>query len=146
MAVKKTDAMHETYDREEPVTGSSDRGFGIVFACVFALLALYNLWHDGTAWRWLAAIALLFLALAFIRPRLLSPLNRAWTRLGMILYHVTNPIILGMIFFLFVTPLGLVMRLAGKDFLRRQIDPKAKSYWIRREPPGPPPDSMKNQF
>ena len=51
-----------------------------------------------------------------------------------------------MIFFVFVTPLGLVMRLAGKDFLHRQIDPKAKSYWIRREPPGPPPDSMKNQF
>ena len=100
----------------------------------------------ATRWPWLSAIALAFLLVSLARPQLLAPLNRAWTQLAMLLYYVTNPIILGLIFFLIVTPLGLLMRWAGQDNLHPRPDRTAKSYWIRRDPPGPPPETMKNQF
>ena len=79
-------------------------------------------------------------------PRALGPLHWLWQRLGLLLHKVTNPILLGLIFFGAVVPTGLVMRALGKRPLRLTFDPAAKSYWILREPPGPSPDSMKKQF
>ena len=92
------------------------------------------------------AIAMLFLVTATARPKLLSPLNRFWTLLGTILHRIANPILMGFIFFLVVTPIGLTMRLLGKRPLDLKFDPEAKSYWKKRDPPGPPPETMKNQF
>jgi hypothetical protein len=91
-------------------------------------------------------LAAAFLLVAFVYPRILGPLNRLWLKFGLLLYKVMNPLVLGLLFFVTIMPIGLFMRAMGKDFLRLRRDPDAKSYWIDRTPPGPPPQSMKNQF
>ena len=78
--------------------GSSDRSFGFVFATVFALIGLYNAWHHGRAWPWLALVAAGFLAVALIRPAVLAPLNRLWMKFGLLLAMIINPIVLGILF------------------------------------------------
>lgn len=137
---------HEDYSREEHVEGSSDRGFGQVFAGVFAILACLSLWNGSTTWHYTLPVAAAFLAVAYTVPRLLAPLNKLWMKFGLLLYKVMNPIVLGLLFFVTIMPIGLVMRAFGKDFLRTKLDRNAKTYWIERSPPGPPPQSMKNQF
>ena len=137
---------HEFGGHAAPAETSSDRSFGLVFAGVFALLAAYNWWHARAAWPLYLAVAFAFLALALLRPNVLSPLNRVWTKLGLVLGMIVSPIVLGLLFFLVVTPVGLLMRLMGKDPLRLRRDSGAGSYWIVREPPGPPGDSMGEQF
>jgi hypothetical protein len=87
-----------------------------------------------------------FLLLAGILPRALGPLNWLWTQFGLLLHKIVSPIVLGVLFFLVFTPLGLAMRLFGGDPLRLRFQPDAPSYWIERSPPGPAPDSLKNQF
>jgi hypothetical protein len=76
----------------------------------------------------------------------LNPLNRLWLKFGLLLYKIVNPIVLGLLFFATIAPIGLIMRLTGKDFLRLKLDREAKSYWIERAPPGPSPQSMRNQY
>ncbi|NKB20000.1 MAG: hypothetical protein GKS01_05580 [Alphaproteobacteria bacterium] len=141
---------HESFVRDEPVQGSSDRAFGIVFTVVFSLIGLW-LWlspmaRDPNAHWYALAIAAAFLLAALIVPRTLAPLNRAWMRFGLLLHKVVNPVIMGLVFFIAVTPTALIMRALGKDPLRRQLDKDAKTYWIDRAPPGPDPDSMPHQF
>jgi hypothetical protein len=138
--------LHETFDREEEVTGSSDRGFGFVFAGFFALVAIVRWWKEQGGAGWFAGAAVAMLALSLIRPSLLAPFNRLWTKLALLLSKVMNPVIMGILFFLVVAPIGLLMRLTGKRPLALGFDSAAKSYWIERNPPGPLPGSMKNQF
>ena len=129
-----------------PAPESSDRSFGFVFAVVFGLIGGWPLWHG--AWRrwWAAAIAAAFGLVALVRPGALRPLNRVWQAFGRLLHRVVSPVIIGAIFFLCVTPIGVIMRLLGKDVLslRRRAD--LPSYWIVREPPGPEPGTMTKQF
>lgn len=141
-----TSQLHEDFSREEHVKAGTDRGFGQVFAGVFAILAGYSYWHGSTTWHYTLPIAAAFLIVAYVYPRALAPLNRLWLKFGLLLYKVMNPLILGLLFFVTIMPIGLVMRAFGKDFLRLKIDRNAKTYWIARTPPGPPPQSMKNQF
>ena len=137
---------HEDLTREQEVEGSSDRSFGVVFAVVFLLIAGWPLWYgQGPRW-WALVIAVLFALVAMVKPALLAGLNRQWMKLGILLGKVVAPIALGVLFYGVVTPLGFAMRLTGKDPLRLKYDRGADSYWIKREPPGPPPDSMTNQF
>lgn len=79
-------------------------------------------------------------------PKLLGPLNRAWTKLGLLMFMVISPVVLGFLFYLCIMPTGITLRLLGKDLLSLKLNPKAKSYWIARAPPGPKPDSLANQF
>ena len=132
---------HELQSREEVVKGSSDRSFGIVFAVFAALIAAISWYHDGAHWRWWLGGSLLFALIAMARPPLLGPLNRLWTKFGLLLAAVVSPVVLGLIFYLCITPIGFLMRLFGKDPMRLRLDPEAETYWIRREPPGPPPES-----
>ena len=141
-----TSQLHEDFSREEHVKAGSDRGFGLVFAGFFALLAVLSWWHGGTRWHYTLPIAAVFLVVAYTYPMALAPLNRLWLKFGLLLYKVMNPLILGLLFFITITPIGLIMRVFGKDFLRLKLDRQAESYWIDRQPPGPPPQSMKNQF
>jgi len=141
-----TSQLHEDFSREEHVKAGSDRGFGFVFAGFFALVSALSWWRDHTGWHWLLPLAVLFLVVALVRPGLLAPLNKLWLKFGLLLYKVMNPLVLGLLFFITIMPIGLVMRAFGKDFLRLKLDRSAKSYWIERTPPGPPPQSMKNQF
>jgi hypothetical protein len=137
---------HEFGGHAAPAESSSDRSFGLVFAAFFGILAGYNAWHQGAVWPLHLGIAIAFLALAVVRPNILRPLNRLWTGLGQVLGMIVSPLILGLLFFLVVTPVGLLMRFTGKDPLRLRRDSGAGSYWIVRQPPGPPGDSMGEQF
>lgn len=131
----------------EIVPPPSDRSFGLLFAVVFGVLAAWLAWAGTTgAASALTALAVLTLLVALLRASLLNPLNRAWMKLGALLHRLVSPVILGAIYFLVITPYAIVMRLAGRDALRRRLDPITPSYWIKREPPGPAPDSLPHQF
>jgi Saxitoxin biosynthesis operon protein SxtJ len=137
---------HEDLTREQYVEGSSDRSFGLVIAAVLLLVALGPLRHGHTPRWWALAVAVVFALVALAKPALLARLNRLWMKLGILLGKVVSPIALGILFYGVLTPLAVVVRLTGKDPLRLKLDPGADSYWILRKPPGPPPDSMTNQF
>ena len=127
----------------------SERSFGLLFGAVFALLAGYGWFFKG--WSSMLALALLGVALAFVllgfvAPNILRPLNWLWFQLGQLLGKIVSPIVLGAIFFLLLTPVSLVTRLFGRDELRIQRKASQTSYWLDRAPPGPAPDSFKNQF
>jgi hypothetical protein len=138
--------IHENYSRNETVIGGSDRSFGIVMTAAFAVMSLLNWWHEGHSWRWTGAVAGLFLAAALFYPAALKPLNRVWLKIGLLLHKVVNPIVMALVFFGTVLPTGLAMRVFGKDPLRLRRQPNVNSYWIERRPPGPAPESMKDQF
>lgn len=137
---------HENHDKNEEVRGSSDRMFGFVFAVFFLIVALFPLLSGGPPRRWGLIVSFLFAAIALIVPAILAPLNKLWMRFGWLLHKLVNPIVLGVLFYAVVMPTSILMRLFGKDPLRLNLDPSAKSYWIKRDPPSPQPDSMKNQF
>lgn len=139
--------MHEHTPRHTAqVQGSSDRSFGFIFAVVFLLIGLYPLLNSGGTRVWAMAVSGAFLLLAALIPGVLAPANRLWTRFGLLLHNIVSPLALGFLFFLVVTPTGLLMLLFAKDPLRLRFDPAAESYWISRDPPGPAADSLKNQF
>ena len=139
-------ASHKPVVQRDQIAGGSDRGFGFVFAGFFAILAIYSYWTDGSNYLIFLGVSAAFLAVAVTMPRVLAPLNRLWTRFGILLAKIVNPVVMAGVFFIAVTPIGLLMRLAGKDLLRLRYDSTAETYWIMRTPPGPPPDTMKNQF
>ena len=141
-----TSQLHEDFSRDDHVKAGSDRGFGFVFAGFFALVSALSWWRGHASWHWTLPLAALFLLVALVYPRLLNPLNKLWLKLGLLLYKVVNPIVLGLLFYLTIMPIGLIMRAFVKDFLRLKRDSSASSYWIDRTPPGPPPQSMRNQF
>lgn len=124
----------------------SERSFGLVFAAVFAVVALLPLLDGAGPRPWALGIAAAFLAAAVLRPSLLAPANRAWFRLGMLLGAVVTPVVMALVFFLAVTPTALLLRLFGKDPLNRRFDPAAASYWIPRDPEADAQSSMTNQF
>jgi hypothetical protein len=141
-----TSQLHEDYSRDDHVKAGSDRGFGLVFAGFFTLMSALSWWRGHTSWHWALPLAAVFLVVALVYPRILNPLNKLWLKFGLLLYKIVNPIVLGMLFFLTITPIGVVMRAFGKDFLRLKLDGGARTYWIDRTPPGPSPQSMRNQF
>lgn len=137
---------HEDLTREQQIEGSSDRVFGLVFAGVFLVIAGWPLFSGEMPRWWASGVAAVFALVALVKPALLGGLNRLWIKLGILLGKVVSPVALGILFYGVLVPIGAVMRLTGKDPLRLKLDPSAASYWIPREPPGPPPDSMTNQF
>ena len=139
-------STHEDFERDEEVKGSSDRTFGLVIGAALAVIGLLPLLGSGGPRWWLVAIGGAVAAAGLVAPALLAPFNRLWTRFGLLLNRVTNPIVMALMFFVVLTPSGLLMRLFGKDPLRRRFDADAATYWIEREPPGPTGESMRNQF
>ena len=121
---------------------SSNRSFGIVFFVVFILVALYPLVYSGEIRIWSIVLSLIFLTLGLLNSKILTPLNKIWFKFGIILGKIISPIIMGVIFFLVVTPIGLLMRLLGKDLLNLKYN-KNRSYWIEKNGPK---SKMKNQF
>ena len=121
---------------------SSNRNFGIVFFVVFLLIALYPLINSGEIRIWSVVIASIFLVLGILNSNILLPLNKLWFKFGIFLGKIISPIIMGIIFFLVVTPIGLIMRLLGKDVLNLKYN-DYKSYWIEKTGPK---SKMKNQF
>jgi hypothetical protein len=123
--------------------GPSDRTFGLVFSGFFLALALVPALRRGAIHAWALGPAALFAACALVRPAWLGVLNRLWTRFGLLLSRVSNPIVLGALFYLVFTPVGICRRLLGSDPLRLRFDPQASSYWITR---ASQPSSMHLQF
>ncbi|MCI0401302.1 MAG: SxtJ family membrane protein [Gammaproteobacteria bacterium] len=145
--MKKASAIHEDFSRgEEPIKGSSDRGVGLVFATVFSIIGLWPLLSGAQMRIWALAVAGALIVLAIGWPATLAPLNRVWAWVGRQLHRIVNPVIMGILFYGTVTPTALVLKLLGKDPLKLRFDPKAGTYWIERRPPGPAPDTMRNQF
>ena len=121
---------------------SSNRSFGIVFFIVFLIISLYPLLNSEPIKIWFLIIALIFLVLGLINSKILTPLNKLWFKFGIILGKIVSPFVMGIIFFLVVTPIGLIMRLFGKDLLNLKFNGN-KSYWIEKSGPK---STMKNQF
>ncbi len=131
------------YKQYIEVESGSEKSFGIVFAVVFLLISLYPLVDNKDVHLWSLIISLIFFLLAYVAPKVLSIPNKLWFRLGMALGAVVAPVVMALVYFTTVVPIGLIMRLMGKDLLRQKLDKNTKSYWIERnEPMG----SMKDQF
>ena len=121
---------------------SSNRSFGIVFFIVFIIIAIYPYFKSGDVRLWSLIISIIFLILGLINSKILTPLNKLWFKFGIFLGKIISPIIMGIIFFLVVTPIGLLMKLFGKDVLNLKYN-NNKSYWIEKTGPK---SKMKNQF
>jgi hypothetical protein len=128
-------APHETADLagDEDAVGPSNRSFGLVFTAVFLIVGTWPLVRHGSPRVWALGVAAAFLIAALLLPAVLSPLNRAWLRLGLAMHHVVNPVVMALLFYGVVTPFALVLRLAGKRFgAASRPDPGAATYWIDR--------------
>ena len=121
---------------------SSNKSFGIVFFVIFLLIAIYPLTNGGDIRIWSGIISFIFLVLGLLNSSILTPLNKIWFKFGIILGKIISPVIMAIIFFLVVTPTGLIMRILRKDILNLKYN-QNKSYWIEKEGPK---SKMKNQF
>ena len=142
----QTQKTHERLVVDEIVRGSSNRSFGVTFAVLFAFIGLWPLMRGRSVRGWALVVAAAFFLAALAFPRVLAPLNRLWLRFGLVLHACISPVIMGLVFYTTVTPIGLVRRLLGKDPLRLRFDRDAVTYWIERHPPGPASDTMPRQF
>ena len=120
----------------------SNKNFGIVFAILFLVISFWPLLKGEDLRNWSLIIALIFLVLGLINSKILTPLNQLWFKFGLLLGRIVSPLIMGVIFFFVVTPIGFIMRILGKDLLKLKFN-KDKSYWIKKDGPK---SKMKNQF
>lgn len=137
--------LHEDFRSDDNDAGSSNRKFGLVFAGVFAIVAIFMAWHGNGWWFAPLIVAGAFALAVLLIPERLTPINRAWTWFGLQIAKVTTPIILLLLFLLCFLPTGLIARMLGKDFLRlKRIG--AASYWIARDGRSAEQTNLKNQF
>ena len=120
----------------------SNKSFGIVFFVVFLLIAVYPLINNGELRVWSLILSLAFLILGLLNSKILYPLNKIWFKFGLLLGRIVSPLVMVIIFFLVVTPIGLLMRILNKDLLNLKFN-KSKSYWIEKNEQK---SKMKNQF
>ena len=120
----------------------SNRSFGLVFFVVFLLISIYPFLKDGNIRIWSLIISFIFLVLGLLNSNLLSPLNKLWFKFGLFLGKIISPIVMGIIFFLVVTPIAVIMRLLKKDLLNLKFKENT-TYWINKSGPK---SKMKNQF
>jgi hypothetical protein len=121
---------------------SSNKSFGIVFFVFFSIISLFPLFKDGNIRIWAIITAITFLILGLLNSPFLNPLNKIWFKFGILLGGIMSPIVMGLVFFIVVTPTSLIMRMLGKNLLGLKKDNK-KSYWLERPPLK---SKMKNQF
>lgn len=127
--------------RDDKSVKADLRKFGRVMAGAFAVITLIVFWRSGwtqTPWvEGLGLIAAIFLALSLVWPKALIPIEWAWMKLAMVLNYIMTRVLLSLVFFLAVTPIGLIFKLLGKDLLGKRFDPNAKTYWVEPEEDGP---------
>lgn len=138
-------ATHEDYSRAELVKASGNRTFGWTFAGVFLIVGLWPLGFGGDLRWWSIVISAMVMLVTLAIPAVLTVPNRLWLRFGALLHRLVSPVVLAIMFYLVITPMGLLMRALGKDVLRLRRH-SADSYWLKRDPPGPKPSSMSKQF
>ncbi len=121
---------------------SSNRSFGITFFIVFLIISLFPVLNEENPKVWSLAISFIFLILGLLNSNLLSPLNKIWFKFGLFLGNFISPIVMGIVFFFVVTPIGIMMRISGKDLLNLKKKNK-KTHWIEKTGTK---SKMKNQF
>ena len=129
--------------RKSKIKIGSNRNFGLVFFFVFLIVGLWPLLNEGSFRIWSIIIAIIFLILGLTNSKLLTPLNILWFKFGLFLGSIISPIVMGIVFFLVVTPTGFIMKIMGKDILNKKYDNGKKSYWINRDKSK---STMKQQF
>ena len=122
---------------------SSNRNFGLLFFVVFLIVALWPLKYEEDVRLWSLTLSIIFFILGIINSRLLTPLNRLWFKFGILLGSIVSPIVMGIVYFLVVTPIGVFMRLLGNDLLKMKKVQKTSTYWIKR---GKQQSTMRKQF
>jgi len=127
---------------QEKIKLPSNRNFGIVFSIVFLIIAIWPILNQNEIRIWSIIISLIFLILGLINSKFLSPLNKAWFKFGLILGNLIAPIVMGIVFFLVVTPTGLIMKALGKDLLELKRN-KNNTYWLEKDNSN---NNLKNQF
>jgi len=121
----------------------SNRSFGLVFFIVFLIISLLPLLSENGIRKWSIGLSLIFLILGLLNSKVLSPFNKIWFKFGLLLGYIAAPIVMGIVFFLVVTPTGFLLKLFGKDILNKKYDKKKKTYWINCNKEN---SSMKQQF
>ena len=129
--------------KKNSVKISSNRSFGFLFFVVFIAISLWPLKSQGDLRLWAFILSLVFLVLGVLNSRFLTPLNKLWFKFGILLGSIISPIVMGIVFFIVVTPIGLIMRFLGKDMLRINKNKLVSTYWINREKQK---TTMKKQF
>ena len=128
---------------ESKIKISSNRSFGLVFFVVFLIVALWPLKSGEDIRIWSLALSIIFFSLGILNSKLLTPLNKIWFKFGILLGSIVSPIVMGIVFFLVVTPTSIIMRLLGKDLLKTNKIKSASTYWIKRDKQN---TTMKKQF
>ena len=128
---------------ESKIKISSNRSFGLVFFVVFLIVALWPLKSGEDIRIWSLALSIIFFSLGILNSKLLTPLNKLWFKFGILLGSIVSPIVMGIVFFLVVTPTGIIMRLLGKDLLKKNKIKSASTYWIKHDKQQ---GTMKKQF
>ena len=122
---------------------SSNRNFGLVFFVVFLIVALWPLKSGEDFRSWSLVLSIIFFILGVLNSKLLTPLNKLWFKFGILLGSIVSPIVMGIVYFLVVTPIGIIMRLLGKDLLKTNKIKSVSTYWIKRDKQH---STMKKQF
>lgn len=133
----------------EPQTGPTNRSFGLTVGGIFLVIEGLRYWHS----QYVDALGYVLLGISIplilgglLAPSALTPLNKAWMKLGLVLHKIVNPVVMLIIYASAICTTGLILKILRKDPLRLKLDPDTKTYWIRRDPSDPAPETMKNQF
>ena len=127
---------------EKKIKVSSNKSFGIVFSIFFLLVSIYLLLNNDSIYYWSLLVSFIFLVLGLMNSKILSPLNLLWFKFGILLGKIVSPIVMGVIFFLVVTPISIILKIFGKDILNLKFN-NNKTYWIEKDGPK---SNMKKQF
>ena len=129
--------------KQKEIKISSNKSFGLVFFVIFIIIALWPLLNDGNIRIWSIIVSVIFLILGLLNSKILTPFNKLWMRLGALLGIIVSPIVMGVVYFGIITPIGLIMKLFGKDVLNLKLDKNKKTYWTLKKKI---PSKMKDQF
>ena len=129
--------------KQKEIKISSNKSFGLVFFVIFIIIALWPLLNDGNIRIWSIIVSIIFLILGLLNSKILTPFNKLWMRLGALLGIIVSPIVMGVVYFGIITPIGLIMKLFGKDVLNLKLEKNKKTYWTLKKKI---PSKMKDQF
>ena len=138
---------HESQDQaQHNIEPGSDRSFGLIVGGVLAAIAGYQFLNSAQYYLWFAIPGAVLILLGLIAPSTLHTLNILWMKLGLLLGRIVTPIVMFLVYVITIVPIGLMLRLSGKNLLQLKQNADTDSYWIARTPHGPAPDSLKDQF
>ena len=129
--------------KQKEIKISSNKSFGLVFFVIFIIIALWPLLNDGNIRIWSIIVSIIFLTLGLLNSKILTPFNKLWMRFGVLLGSIVSPIVMGVIYFGVITPIGLIMKIFGKDVLNLKLDKNKTTYWLKKNKIK---SKMKNQF